>query len=251
MVLFPAVTDGRVLYLAAEADQEKDFVEKHSGEVVTLAVDEQPKISDFKEKEFDAVVGVCEKAYSARYLSLIVKVLKPAGMCVLQVSKAAKGSKALMYAGFADIKATPVAESETLEQVVGKTPAWEEGTAAVVKLNLKTKPKAAAVWSLGGDDLDDEDVELADEDDLLDNDAVDVAALGEQYDCGTAKKGAKKACKDCSCGLAEQLDDEAKASAPPVSSCGSCGLGDAFRCSTCPYLGQPAFKKGDTVKLSL
>ncbi|KAF8415284.1 cytokine-induced anti-apoptosis inhibitor 1, Fe-S biogenesis-domain-containing protein [Terfezia claveryi] len=126
---------------------------------------------------------------------------------------------------------------------------------------------------------DDDEEELIDEDALLDN--IDDLAIPIQPPAECAPKPGKRrrACKDCSCGLREALEEEdakKRSSADAAlkkleeakqkggvllttddlaeidftvkgktGSCGSCYLGDAFRCSGCPYTGLPAFKPGE------
>ncbi|CAB4384757.1 unnamed protein product [Rhizophagus irregularis] len=136
-----------------------------------------------------------------------------------------------------------------LVEVVVKKPVYEIGASFTLPFakkvqNVNGTANKVSVWSLSVDDDD----ELEDENNLLDESDLikpDKSTL-IRPDCETS--GKRKACKNCSCGFAEELEKESKAAAP-TSSCGSCYLGDAFRCSTCPYLGMPAFAPGEKVVL--
>jgi len=99
---------------------------------------------------------------------------------------------------------------------------------------------------LSGMDLDDD---FVDEDDLLSSYNILMTGLStatpdvpDEKDCSTSRT----ACKNCSCGRADGSLDESKPSA-----CGSCYLGDAFRCATCPSKGQPAFSPGEKVMITI
>ncbi|EGF78358.1 hypothetical protein BATDEDRAFT_35801 [Batrachochytrium dendrobatidis JAM81] len=166
--------------------------------------------------------------------------------------------------------------AQTIDLLLGKVvlvtfsvakPAYELGAAAPLRFGKKnttapavTKSSNASVWIVSANDDDDPiaNQDLEDEDMLLDQDDLKLPST-KAVDCSTKKK----ACKDCSCGRAEMeaLDEASdmvakitvttplKTVTAPVSSCGSCYLGDAFRCSSCPYIGMPAFKPGEKIQL--
>jgi hypothetical protein len=91
-----------------------------------------------------------------------------------------------------------------------------------------------------------EDDYLIDEDDLLnDTSLAPPPAMSLAANAGDDCSG-RKACDNCSCGRADE--EKKSGDEKPViqsSDCGKCGLGDAFRCASCPYLGKPAFKAGE------
>ncbi|ERF68080.1 Fe-S cluster assembly protein dre2 [Endocarpon pusillum Z07020] len=126
---------------------------------------------------------------------------------------------------------------------------------------------------LGKPELDDSEDELIDEDTLLtDEDLIRPVKIPAECKPKAGKR--RRACKDCTCGLAQKLEAEDKAKRAnadfalntlklgaddlaevdftvkgKVGSCGNCSLGDAFRCDGCPYIGLPAFKPGEEVRL--
>eukprot|EP00270_Netrium_digitus_P000102 TRINITY_DN10124_c0_g1_i1.p1 TRINITY_DN10124_c0_g1~~TRINITY_DN10124_c0_g1_i1.p1 ORF type:complete len:391 (-),score=86.08 TRINITY_DN10124_c0_g1_i1:305-1330(-) len=271
----------------------------------------------------DVILSMAESPgfHSMERLTELVRILKPAGVLLLQEPVAARDAypqeaeklgqgavallqtqagveRSLLLAGFSTSQAlayvpwesslsgnwsgvTPAAIGATHGPLIkpltlkAQKPSWEMGAsfslkkkrnAAVTESESNSLSNgqraaaaassvpmpAAATWRMeaGDDDLVDEDSLLTTEDmapPLIA--AITVTATG----CGTAKK----ACKNCTCGRAEL---EAKGEVvkqkltidminSPQSACGSCGLGDAFRCAGCPYRGLPPFKLGEKVSL--
>jgi len=212
------------------------------------------QLSAHAKSTFDiALSGLVASPYphSDEILGEFLKIIKPNGYFVVRESKgdrtAEKLKSALTMAGFTNI--TETQPSEGASQMQCQKPNFEVGKSNKLKLNFAkktTKPDVSKVWTLS--DAND-DVEIIDSDALLgaeDFKRPDLSAI--KTDCGTSKAGKRRACKGCTCGLKEELNGEP---APlQKSACGSCYLGDAFRCASCPYLGMPPFKPGDQVVLS-
>ncbi|KAI0200559.1 cytokine-induced anti-apoptosis inhibitor 1, Fe-S biogenesis-domain-containing protein [Astrocystis sublimbata] len=148
------------------------------------------------------------------------------------------------------------------------------------KKKTNDKPNAQpAISLLPDDDLDgfedDGDDDLIDEGTLLTEEDINMR-LQPPAECIPKLGKRRRACKDCTCGLAAKLEAEDKARRVKadadldvlklgaddlddlaldftvkgkVGSCGSCSLGDAFRCADCPYIGLPAFKPGEEVTI--
>jgi len=126
----------------------------------------------------------------------------------------------------------------------GAKPKYHVGSCKPIAISVLSND-VATFWKQS----DAADEELIDPDSLLDEEDLSRKTNGVPLKvCGTT--GKRKACKDCTCGLAEELKGEVQDLEPKKSSCGSCYLGDAFRCASCPYLGKPAFKPGQKVQLS-
>jgi hypothetical protein len=205
-------------------------------------------------------------------LAQIFSALAPLGtLHVLNMSSPDTYPSELTLAGFTVLSTIP-AESTIIAQkpahAVGASPAPNKTSSAALPLprrpvdpNRKSSKKA--IWTLTSPSTPIIDAEAL----LTPADRQRPAPTCEPANAGAPRR--KKACKGCTCGLAEleaeelkqskvvvldgsesgqtveiaQLDRErlvgaAKLAPKATSSCGSCFLGDAFRCASCPYLGR-------------
>lgn len=198
---------------------EELFSTQHESALTVLYLDETDKL---KQETFQVLLNI----------------LKPGGELMILKSNVEDLKFSLITNGLTNINGSG-------SFVKANKPKYEQGSSA--KLNIQKKEKT--VWKL--DNAFDDEVDLIDPDSLLDDEDLQKPDSGALKVCSTT--GKRKACKDCSCGLAEELAAEKTGAAVNTetakSSCGNCYLGDAFRCSTCPYLGMPAFKPGEKVQL--
>jgi len=208
---------------------------------------------------FSGCLGVAGSlSHNLDLLSLLLKLVAPGGKVTALNLPAQQPTKevydSLVLAGFSGVAEGSVLPSGLVPLSASK-PNFEVGASRL--LSFAPKPVAAvapaptaaagAVWTL--EDMEDDTVELMDSDTLLDKEDLVKPDPASLRVCGTT--GKRKACKDCSCGLREELEDGKEPTTKSfTSSCGSCYLGDAFRCASCPYLGMPAFKPGEKIQLS-
>ncbi|XP_078052617.1 cytokine induced apoptosis inhibitor 1 [Augochlora pura] len=211
---------------------------------------------------YDIIISVFKQSYPnyERHLEKCIKLMKPAGTLINYESlKEEKDAQSVYDKRISNVKLAGLKvispgnlnielknllrnvykDIDKVIEIVAEKPSFEIGSS--VSLNFgQAKPN---IWKL---DIADEE-ELINEDDLLDEMDVLKPDASSLKVCSTT--GKRKACKDCSCGLAEELSGKTVEEKTVKSSCGNCYLGDAFRCASCPYVGMPAFKPGEKIVL--
>ena len=213
------------------------------------------------------VVGqsACE-GYSPKVWGAVCGAIKLGGKLVAKfpvgVADPEQVRDALVLGGFVDVQ---VQDDLT---VLASRPSWKGSDVAPLKKRAKPvegtnmSPPNLKNAALAPANVEGGSWALIDEDDLLNDCAVNPSKAPLSQDELAALPVKKAACKNCSCGLKELQDADAAAPVVRVNDttdksvvaadaastlgggCGSCAKGDAFRCGGCPYLGLPAFTPG-------
>ena len=264
-------------------DQFQSVIERLKAKVSSGKVNtehsERLSMANYSTSTFDCILFDLLSSESAGTVDLNVclNLLKPKGfLIVARTDPSSNIESEMKLNGFTNSLSQTI---EAKSVVYAEKPNFEVGSASKLKFASKAAPKVesqAKVWKFTQDDIQEDD--LIDTDALLDEDDLKKPTNLDKFDCGTSstgkkenqdnldeflmfgyilkkKIGKKKACKNCVCGLAEEIESEASNKQrqnvqSAKSACGSCYLGDAFRCASCPYLGMPPFKPGEKVQLS-
>lgn len=253
------VTDAVSLPATIVLNVLKTFGEKLDGGKRLAVITQLPLLGQALEpSSLDAIVSVSKNAgfHTKERLGELMKVLKPGGTLFVEEpqlqSEKAEMEKDIVLSGFINSQECS-GHADGVIAVRAEKPRWETGVSFSLK-KTKQGSEGVSMVKLPAFDADDE-YDLIDEDSLLTEEDLKKPDLPKADDCEVGKSG-RKACKNCTCGRAE-METSGKLSlsmeeldTPAQSACGNCGLGDAFRCSTCPYKGMPPFKPGEKITLS-
>lgn len=229
-----------------------------NGKVNPITYDDLSYLLEIKDATHDIVISLSQALHNHTQDLLFeaIRVLKPNGILACyepmenrKFEDSVSLSERLTLAGFVETK---ISNTHNAIEIVSKKPDWSFGTSQPIKLKKKSQGTKSDIWKV--DALKEDD--LVDEKDLLSPE--DLEKPNTQDDCNITST--KKACKDCTCGLAEMEENQGATAKKALtmdmlenpgisSSCGSCSLGDAFRCGGCPYRGLPAFKPGEKITL--
>ncbi|KAH9814650.1 cytokine-induced anti-apoptosis inhibitor 1, Fe-S biogenesis-domain-containing protein [Melampsora americana] len=212
--------------------------------------------------------NISNEEITTSFLNQIIPSLKPSGQFswITQSFNQSKVESMMNSSQLSKVSSSPSPDECLLFTASAPISTTSNPTSSTVPLNLPKKSLKASLWSF----TPTSDTDLIDESTLLTAEDLIKPSTNGEVACNPKK--VKKACKNCTCGLRElELMDEndlpfnlkvngankpltegkvgVKGAATITSSCGSCYLGDAFRCSGCPYLGMPAFEPGQEVKL--
>nr|DAD48564.1 TPA_asm: hypothetical protein HUJ06_018501 [Nelumbo nucifera] len=256
-----ALTDHVIVPVSAISAAIKDLEGEEIGQQNDpLVITQASSLKEFPIESFsmDLVVYISRTLEPAdRLLEKILRVLKPGGTVSVQISQPAAENidkPSTTLEGKVTGSWIPGSTSCSIETVYAArrySTTYNQGQEAFLENwfiifyqeNEKSWPKIKI----------DDDADLIDEDSLLTEDDLKKPQLPPVGDCEVGST--RKACKNCTCGRAEAEEKVEKLGLTadqinnPQSACGNCGLGDAFRCSTCPYRGLPPFKLGLKVSL--
>lgn len=279
VALTAPVSHGAGLARALKQSFASEEVALETAAIASLPALQQPSTST-QQQQYDRAIVVCggEGALSggppsAESMGALARLLRPGAPLVVHLAPShdvEAARRALVLGGFADVKAGAEASSSSPYTLSAALPPHAVGAASALlprKKKAEEPAKPAAVRLAVDLDADDD---VLDEAELLTEEDRRVQAA--QREAAAAAAGAaasgggcaptKKACANCSCGRAEaeaaaaargEEAPRAKLTAEMLErpgeqgGCGSCALGDAFRCAGCPYRGLPAFKPGEKI----
>lgn len=178
----------------------------------SIPIKTQKHLVDISPESIESVfVYYPKKALTNNLVSELVNISKPGSKLFIQ-SDPAELEFLLKVNGFVNLDKENV-------YITCEKPTYQLGSTAKI-----SNKNVASVWKIDDDNED----ELIDSDELLDEHDLERPSPNTLKVCGTT--GKRKACKDCSCGLAEELASEVKpgnvvdTTALPKSSCGSVSI---------------------------